>query len=410
MVDDMNKKNMKILHITRGYGRLLPEENPGAIESVIINISRCLASNGHESIIADRRSNKSSAQYIDGIKIVRFDSGNIRIKGNRLFDLISSELDFINFAFKVRKFVKQHPEYDIIHVHSTMVGLCIAMLNKDAKKMIYTSHNSMWSLSEDSTNMLENCLRYLDVCLMKRVGKVLALGQEMKSRYILKGILPGKIFIVHNGVNTNFFNPGNSDKNVGHLNVDNNKFNILFVGRLDKIKGINYLIRTMDIIVNEYGYNNIQCLIVGPDKIVSVDSNEDINSIINYIGSKNLTNNIRFLGELSIEDLKRIYNICDVFVLPSIAEVAPLTILEAMAFGKPIVCTNIGAVSEYVIDKFNGFLINPKNEMQLTEKILYIFNNPDIKKTMGDNSLQLAKKFDWHNVCDNIEYIYRLTA
>lgn len=397
---------MKILHVTRGNGKLLPEENPGAIESVILNISKCLASMGHEVTIIDRKFDKSHIQYVDGVKIVRLDTGNINIKGNRIFDLISHELDFINFALNTRKFIKES-DYDVIHVHTTMVGLSLAILNKDAQKMVYTSHNSAWSLSSDSTSTLEKFLKYLDIRLMKRVNKVIALGHTMKSIYTLKGVPPEKIFVAHNGVDTNFFNPENSNKDVIHLNIDNKKFNILFVGRIDKIKGINYLIKAVDILVNKYGYNDIQCLIVGPDKIISVASNEDISSIVNYINDKNLKENIKFLGELSIDDLKRVYNTCDVFILPSIAEVAPLTVLEAMAFGKPVICSNVGAVSEYVIDEFNGLLVAPKDDDKLAEKIKYMYDNPNIKDTMGNNNLKLIKGFDWNNVCVDIADIYK---
>lgn len=401
---------MKIIHVTRGYGKLLPEENPGAIESVILNISKCLVTMGHEVTIIDRKFDKSHMQYVDGVKIIRLDTGNINIKGNRIFDLISSELDFINFALKTRKFIKDS-DYDVIHVHTTMVGLSLAILNKDAQKMVYTSHNSAWSLSENEST-LEGFLKYLDTCLMKRVGKVMSLGHAMKSMYVSKGILPEKIFVVHNGVDTNFFSPNNMNgSNLKHLNIvddKDKKFNVLFVGRIDKIKGINYLIRAMDIIVNKYRYNDIQCLIVGPDKIVSIDSNEDINSIINYINDKNLKENIKFLGELSIDDLKKVYNICDVFVLPSIAEVAPLTVLEAMAFGKPVICSKVGAVLEYVIDDFNGLLVEPKDYTQLAEKIKYIHDNPHIKEKMGENNLILIKGFDWNNVCTDIENIYKI--
>lgn len=403
---------MKILQVTRGYGRLLPEENPGAIESVIFNISKCLSSMGHEVTIIDRKFDKSPVQYVDGIKIVRLDTDNIDIKGNRIFDLVSSELDFIKFAMKVRKHIKES-EYDIVHVHSTVVGSSLATLNKDiAKRMVYTSHNSMWSLQEGSVSYLDVLFKYLDVYLMKKVGKVIALGHNLKLRYVSKGVASEKIFVAHNGVDTDLFNPS-LDMHLNSADIDydqifsDKKFNILFVGRMDKVKGIDYLMKAMDIIVNGYKCSNVQCLVVGPANVISVDSNQDTDTIFKYVNDKNIEDNVIFLGELSIDDLKSVYNMCDIFILPSIAEAAPLTILEAMAFGKPVICTNVGAVSEYVIDGVNGLLIDAKEENQLAEKIKYIYDNPHIKDIIGKNNSQSINKFDWKKTCIDIESIYK---
>ena len=96
----------------------------------------------------------------------------------------------------------------------------------------------------------------------------------------------------------------------------------------------------------------------------------------------------------------------DIFVLPSLSEGFPLTILEAMASGLPIVTTRVRGLPEIVKDAENGFLVEPKNPGQLADKILLILGDDGLREKIARNNSQRAKQYSWQTVAKNLEEIY----
>jgi len=94
--------------------------------------------------------------------------------------------------------------------------------------------------------------------------------------------------------------------------------------------------------------------------------------------------------------------------LPSLAEGDPLVTLEAMASGKPVIGTRVGGIPHHIRDGWNGFLIDPANEQQLADKIKYLIDNPEERKSMGVNSRKYAEEeFDWSKVAERLLAVYQ---
>ena len=173
---------------------------------------------------------------------------------------------------------------------------------------------------------------------------------------------------------------------------------ILYAGMVEEYKGIEYLIKAFSTICEELNDDNIILDIIG--------EGTDKNRLKELAKIKNLQRRINFKGYISHEALKEEYAKADVFVLPSIIEEnSPLTPLEAMSQGTPIITTNLGGQAELIKEGYNGFLVNPEDSDDLAEKILIVLRNDELRREMSKNSLSYARKF---SVEEHIEEIERL--
>ena len=94
--------------------------------------------------------------------------------------------------------------------------------------------------------------------------------------------------------------------------------------------------------------------------------------------------NVEFMGHLDKDTLNHFYNKCRIFIMPSIwYEGFPGVLIEAMRHGKPVICSNIGGLSEIVEDGKTGLLFEPGNSKDLAEKINYLYAKPELCKEMG---------------------------
>ncbi|MEA3485992.1 MAG: glycosyltransferase family 4 protein, partial [Candidatus Aerophobetes bacterium] len=175
-----------------------------------------------------------------------------------------------------------------------------------------------------------------------------------------------KIKVVPNGVNTDQFEPVNKEKQRRWIencfDVDlSSDLNIINVGRLSREKGLRYLIESL-----RYLDKNTKLFIVG-------DGSEK-NNLKRLVEKLDLENNVIFMGKLTHDELPKILNAMDVFVLPAISmEGFSNSMLEAMACGLPVVTTPIGAGPEVIKEEI-GVVVEPKNPKKLADGIIKCSN------------------------------------
>lgn len=176
------------------------------------------------------------------------------------------------------------------------------------------------------------------------------------------------------------------------FNIGKDKM-VLFVGRLDKIKGVEYLIDAMENI-------DARLLIVG-DGILR----EELEKHAKHYGDK-----IQFLGAIKHSELPRIYADADVFVAPSITlengatEGFGLVLIEAMASGTPVIGTGTGGMKDIISDGENGYLIEEKNSHMIADKVNLLLGNPYLCEKIKKNAKETASRYDWKNIGN--EYIF----
>jgi glycosyltransferase involved in cell wall biosynthesis len=194
-----------------------------------------------------------------------------------------------------------------------------------------------------------------------------------------------KIRIVPNGVDPQKFRPAKDCEKLKHRIGIDNKQCVLFVGRLIPRKGLHFLIEAAKNVVKES--KETVFLVVGDGPLK--------NPLISDSEKAGLSDNFVFLGDVRDEVLPMLYNCADVFALPSIQEGQGLALLEAQATAKPSVAFNVGGISESLLDKKTGLLVNPDG-YELANAVLNLLSNSSLREKMG----RLGREF----VCKNLTW------
>ncbi|OGU65157.1 MAG: hypothetical protein A2W30_00050, partial [Ignavibacteria bacterium RBG_16_36_9] len=201
---------------------------------------------------------------------------------------------------------------------------------------------------------------------------------------------PNKIFTMYlpkERFNENYYSSVKSD-----LGIQNDKKVLLFMGRISFIKNVDNLLNAYKIV-----YKNFQNVI-----LLLCGSLEDkkLASMID-----NLKIPIKVLKPR--KDNQFLYSVSDLVILPSRVDPFPFVMIEAGSFKKPFIGGNTGGIAEFIEDGKNGFLVDPEKPQQLAEKIIYLLNNPDFGKKLGENLYKKVNRLcDYNNYFTEVEKIY----
>jgi len=179
-----------------------------------------------------------------------------------------------------------------------------------------------------------------------------------------------KVNLIYNGIDLELYTPKPYQ--------NNKQFVVGTVGRMAAVKDQLTLIKAIEFLITEYPElkNIIRLEVVGDGELYS--------TIQSYIKEHSLTENIKLLGARN--DVANILQNFDVFVLPSLAEGIPLTILEAMATSLPVISTKVGGVPELIENDINGYLISPQDVKTLATKIKQYIDKPELITQHGLNA------------------------
>jgi glycosyltransferase involved in cell wall biosynthesis len=189
-------------------------------------------------------------------------------------------------------------------------------------------------------------------------------------------------------------------------------FTVLFVGRLEKRKGILDLFQAIPQVVENFP--DIRFVIAGADNSVhdgfqkKMGMNYPAFFLQNY---SKYASYVDFLGEVTDEQLQRLYQSCDIFVAPSLYESFGLVYLEAMNYAKPVIGCRTGGVPEVVENGITGVLVEPGSPKALAEAILSLLNSPEKMREMGLAGRQrLLERFTYTTMAKSFEEVFRETV
>ena len=224
---------------------------------------------------------------------------------------------------------------------------------------------------------------------------ILALTEDMKKE--IQKITNKKIEIIPNGIDNEKFKL-NKFETRKILGINEKEKIIIFVGRLEPVKGIKYLIESINIL-NETE-NNLKLLIIG-------EGNEDreLKRLVKRLG---LCEEIKFLGKIINEKIPEYLVASDIFVLPSLSEGFPVVLLEAMASGLPIITTKIRGLAEIIQENVNGFTVKPENPNEIAEKMDLILNNKPIVEKFYIENKKKSRLYNWSIIVKRLELLYNI--
>lgn len=172
------------------------------------------------------------------------------------------------------------------------------------------------------------------------------------------------------------------------------KFKVLFVGRVERKKGIYELLEA----ISKSRIPNLELDIIGP----VMETKSDIDA---YVKKLKIEKKVRFHGAIVSDDRLKYFSQSDVFILPSYWEAFPISILEGMAFGLPIIATAVGAIPE-VVKKENGIIIPPKNVNAIVKALQDIKSNSKKISYSSNNKQKVKNNYTTQKFQKNLESIY----
>ena len=212
---------------------------------------------------------------------------------------------------------------------------------------------------------------------------VSAAARQYASRFF-----PGEYRIIPNGIDVDHFSG-----NQGRIpELDDGKLNILFVGRMEKRKGLRYLLEAYSKL--KWDFQDIRLIVVGPGNL-----DKDCYRVL---GERNLEDVI-FLNRVPYRELPRYYQSADICCAPSTGrESFGIVLLEAMASGKPVVASRIEGYSAVLSHGEQGLFIPPKDSESLAEALALLVRNPDLRRQMGERGRETVEQYRWEGVASQV--------
>jgi phosphatidylinositol alpha-mannosyltransferase len=205
---------------------------------------------------------------------------------------------------------------------------------------------------------------------------------------------PADYKIIPNGVDTKHF----SSEVAPIEEFGDGKLNILFVGRLEKRKGADYLLKAYRQVKRDVP--NSRLIIVGPGTRLRDKYEKQV--------AKHELKDVVFVGYTGYDDLPRYYKTADVFCAPATGwESFGIVLLEAMAVGKPVVASNIDGYASILTQGAEGLLVPPKDAGSLAQALTSLLSDETRRKEMGARGRLKAQEYDWENVARRVIDLYR---
>ena len=351
---------------------------PGGVTIHVSQLSRELGRSGHEVQVLAPHSPSRECQDQDLLVPL---GRSVPLPSNGSIARVSLSLWL---ARRVRALL-QREQYDIIHLHEPMAPILpLTVLEYSNSVNVGTFHacRNRQHLYKMSRPVIKRWRSRLH-------GSIAVSPAAM--RYV-SGAFPGDYEIIPNGIDVDHF----SQRAAPWPHYQDGKTNIIFVGRLEKRKGLRYLLEAYGRL--KWDMPDLRLVVVGP-------GNPDKDSY-HVLSSQNLQD-VEFVGRVPYEDLPRYYASADIFCSPATGgESFGIVLLEAMAAGKPVVASDIEGYRGVMQHGQQGLLFQNKNVESLSTQLETLIRNPEQRRSMGERGRATAQRYRWQVVARRVEQYY----
>lgn len=261
---------------------------------------------------------------------------------------------------------------DIVHAHGTEAAFALAGLASGYPCLVSIQGiiNEYFKTNPDFRFRVVRHLERQQV----RQAKYFTCRTNFDTGFVRATNPAARIFHIHEAMNPVFFR--------GEWKVHEDA-QLLFVGGLQERKGLGVLLRALPKV--KEALPAVQLSVIGGG------GGEYVQSLKNLIAELGLNSNVTFLGQKTAAEIADWHRRSQIFVLPSDNENSPNTLAEAMVSGMPVIATNAGGIPSMVADGETGLLVEARNPQQLAEKIIYLLQNPEERRKLGDNARAIAR-------------------
>ena len=353
--------------------------SPGGVTDHVRHLARQLRSLGHEVRVFA----PSSRADVD------FDSAEFYRIGTPISVPVNDSVARITLSFHLADRVAaiiERERFDVLHFHEPLMpALPITMLRLSTAANVGTSH----AFAKSNIGYFYG--RPLLEPYLAHLHRGIAVSEPAKA-FVHRYFPEFPLEVIPNGIDTSLFHPGHAP--IRHLRDD--KVNILFVGRLEKRKGLGYLLRGYEFMKPRVP--NSRLIVVGDGPLRG--------SVESYISRHRLPD-VVMAGYVPDSVLPRYYCSADIFCAPATGgESFGIVLLEAMATGLPVVATEIDGYMSVLEPGRDSLTVNPKGWAELGAALVILARDGELRKRMGAYGIAKAQRYSWEEVAGKVLKVY----
>lgn len=319
------------------------------------------------------------------------------------------------FSDGVRRFADERGiSYDVIHSHYWMSGLAAERLS-DAwggipiVHMFHTLGEMKNRVARSEDERADNDRLNGERQVLRRANRIItATMAELTQLRFLYQADARKLVVIPPGVDTSHFYPIPADEAKQFIGLRPENRMVLFVGRIEPLKGIDTLIRAMSCLDLNGLHRPVHLAIIGGDVSVSYEEmSAEMKRLQTMCDELCMGGMVVFLGKRGQDTLPYYYSAAEVLVMPSLYESFGMVALEAMACGTPVIASEVGGLGYLVQNDVTGFTIPDSDPQMLCDRLSAILADHTRREEMGERAAEYALNYDWEKVTTRIVDVYK---
>lgn len=305
-------------------------------------------------------------------------------------------------------------KYDVIHSHYWMSGLAAELLSDawggtPVVNMFHTLGEMKNRVARsESEKADENRLNGERQVLRRADRIIVATLAEMTQLRFLYRADSRKMTVIPPGVDTSHFYPIPADEAKQYIGLKPENRMVLFVGRIEPLKGVDTLIQAMACLDLQGIHRPVHLAIIGGDVDVSPeDMSEEMSRLQKMCDDLCMGGMVLFLGKRGQDTLPYYYSAAEVVVMPSLYESFGMVALEAMACGTPVIASEVGGLGYLVQNGITGYTIPDSEPETLCDKLSWLLGNTDLRNEMGRSAAEYAANYAWNKIASQVIDVYK---
>jgi D-inositol-3-phosphate glycosyltransferase len=374
-------------------------KDSGGMNIYILEMAKRLAARGVQVDVFTRHHDPLDPQIVmfaPGARLIHLPAGPPSLDKSGVYELLPQ------FTSQMRRFcIANRLNYDIVSSHYWLSGLVGMRLASEWGVPHTTSFHTMAEMKrrgrpEEAEVAQRDGSEMNIACSADSV--VVWTEHERTAVAEYCNVEPVKIDVIPPGVDLTRFRPMSQRQSRDHLGYGD-EMNILFVGRLEPLKGLDNLFRAVASLEDP---TKITLNVVGGD-----ENSQEKTRLQTLASRMKLTQSVNFIGSVNQDELPYHYNAADVCVLPSHYESFGLAALEAAACGRPVVASDVGGLPAIVKSGATGYLVPAKQSDVMAERLCELLQNDVLRSRMGDAAREHAETLSWDRSTDALLDSYR---
>ncbi len=377
----------------------LGSKNTGGMSVYIRELARELARRGHTVDVYTRAHESLHDQIVEfgqNARIIHLKAG----EGEEI-EKLAIYPHLADFARDLENFRKRNAlHYDLIHSHYWLSGRA----GKWIQRWWNIPHVTMFHTAGAVKNAIgvgehEPELRLeAEKELVKDCHRIIASTAKEKQDLTHYYSCPETISIIPCGVNLDIFRPIDKARALRHLGFNGEKI-ILFVGRIDPIKGVKNLLTAMSYLKGRM----LRLVIIGGDE----QSQPEVQKLKSLVQNLRIQHSVAFHGLVEQGILPYFYSAADLCVIPSYYESFGMVALESLACGTPVVAAKVGCLESVIHQGATGYVVGDNAPRRLANKIAQFLSRPNERRKSTETIRASITRFSWSNIADAIVDEYR---